>query len=101
MHSVHIATRLNPFRLSASTVHPLSLTQPPLQKPRRSTSTRVRKLTPLPSPQGTEVSQNLAAILLNCSSLLQLDLDGVNCLLPALTDAVHHVIASQRPITVR
>ncbi|XP_043195120.1 ral GTPase-activating protein subunit beta-like isoform X3 [Amphibalanus amphitrite] len=51
--------------------------------------------------EGTEVSQNLAAILLNCSSLLQLDLDGVNCLLPALTDAVHHVIASPRPITVR
>ncbi|XP_037072244.1 ral GTPase-activating protein subunit beta-like [Pollicipes pollicipes] len=49
----------------------------------------------------SEVSQNLAAILLNSSSLLQLDLDGVNCLLPALTDAVHHVIASPRPITVR
>ena len=47
------------------------------------------------------MSPRLAAILLNCASLLQLDLDGVNCLLPALTDAVRHVIASQRPITVR
>ena len=47
------------------------------------------------------MSQNLAAVLLNCSSLLQLDLDGVNCLLPALTDAVCHVIASPRPVTVR
>ena len=45
------------------------------------------------------VSESLASILLNCSSLLRLDLDGVNVLAPSLVAALE-IVLPEREVTM-